>query len=162
MNEFEEGDRNQKHPGSPLMKLRLFIFALLSAMIGSACVHPRFSASGVWVGTARIIIEAEGQKLAKTSEFRFDLKPYGRCTVTIKSSWDVDGAETVAEFDGTWEQRSNSVAVHYNLLDEKNTTTGYATTPRDWNEVQHIFRYDKSGTGLKGTINEVHVQLNRR
>lgn len=162
MNEFEAEDRNQKLPGSSLMTLRLFIFTLLSAMVGSACVHPRFSASGVWVGKARIVIEAEGQNLTKSSEFRFNLRPDGRCTVTIKSLWEVDGAETVAEFDGTWEQRSNSVAVHYNLLDEKNTTTSYATTPRDWNEVQHVFRYDKSGTGLKGTIDEVQVQLIRR
>ena len=97
----------KKHPRLPLMTLRLFIPVLFVALIGSACVHSHFSADGVWIGTARTTIEAEGQKLRKSSVYRFDLKPDGTCSISVESFWEVDGTKTVDEFEGSWEQRSN-------------------------------------------------------
>jgi len=135
---------------------------LLTALVGSACVHPRFSATGVWIGKARIAIEAEGQKLMKSCVYRFDFKPNGTCTVMVKSVWAIDGAKTISEFRGTWEQRLNAITVKYNSLDEKNTTQRYATTPRNWNEVQHVFQYGERGSELIGSIHEVQVYLTRK
>ena len=143
------------------MTLRLFISVLFVASLGSACVHSRFSADGVWIGTARTTIEAEGQKLMKSSVYRFDLKPDGTCSISVESFWEVDGTKTVDEFEGSWEQRSNLLTVKYNLLDRKNADAKYATTPRDWNEVQHVFHIDASGKLLKGTIDDAQVDLTR-
>ena len=143
------------------MTLRLFIPVLFVALIGSACVHSRFSADGVWIGTTRTTIEAEGQKLRKSSVYRFDLKPDGTCSISVESFWEVDGTKTVDEFEGSWEQRSKLITVKYNLLDRKNANAKYATTPRDWNEVQHVFHIDALGKLLKGTIDEAQVDLTR-
>ena len=126
------------------MTLRLFISVLFVASLGSACVHSRFSADGVWIGTTRTTIEAEGQKLMKSSVYRFDLKPDGTCSISVESFWEVDGTKTVDEFEGSWEQRSNLLTVKYNLLDRKNADAKYATTPWDWNEVKHVFHIDAS------------------
>ena len=151
----------KKHPKLPLMTLRLFIPVLFVALIGSACVHSRFSADGVWIGTARTTIEAEGQKLRKSSVYRFDLKPDGTSSISVESFWEVDGTKTVDEFEGTWEQRSNALTMKYNLLDRKNADAKYATTPRDWNEVRHVFQIDATEKRLKGTIDEAQVDLTR-
>ena len=143
------------------MTLRLFIPVLFVALIGSACVHSRFSADGVWIGPARTTIEAEGQKVRTSSVYRFDLKPDGTCSISVESFWEVDGTKTVDEFEGTWEQRSNALTVKYNLLDRKNADAKYATTPRDWNEVRHVFQIDATEKRLKGTIDEAQVDLTR-
>ena len=143
------------------MTLRLFIPVLFIALIGSACVHPRFSVEGVWIGKTHTSIEAEGQKLRKSSVYRFDLKPDGTCSISVESFWEVDGTKTVDEFEGSWEQRSSLLTVKYNLLDRKNADAKYATTPRDWNEVKHVFHIDASGKLLKGTIDEAQVDLTR-
>ena len=80
----------------------------------------------------------------------------------VKSVWAIDGAKTISEFRGTWEQRLNAITVKYNSLDEKNTTQRYATTPRNWNEVQHVFQYGERGSELIGSIHEVQVYLTRK
>ena len=97
----------------------------------------------------------------KSSFYRFDLKPDGTCSISVESFWEVDGTKTVDEFEGSWEQRSNLLTVKYNLLDRKNADAKYATTPRDWNEVKHVFHIDASGKLLKGTIDEAQVDLTR-
>ena len=145
----------------PLLTLRLFISVLFVASLGLACVHSRFSADGAWIGKARSTIEAEGQKLMKSSVYRFDLKPDGNCSISVESFWEVDGTKTVDEFEGTWEQRSNALTVKYNLLDRKNADAKYATTPRGWNEVRHVFQIDATEKRLKGTIDEAQVDLTR-
>ena len=151
----------KKHPILPLMTLRLFISVLFVASLGSACVHSRFSADGAWIGKARTTIEAEGQKLIKSSFYRFDLKPDGTCSISVESFWEVDGTKTVDEFEGSWEQRSNALTVKYNLLDRKNADAKYATTPRGWNEVRHVFQIYATEKRLKGTIDEAQLDLTR-
>ena len=151
----------KKHPILPLMTLRLFISVLFVASLASACVHSRFSADGAWIGKARTTIEAEGQKLIKSSFYRFDLKPDGTCSISVESFWEVDGTKTVDEFEGSWDQRSNLLTVKYNLQDRKNADAKYATTPRHWNEVRHVFQIDTTEKRLKGTIDEAQVDLTR-
>ena len=97
----------------------------------------------------------------KSSVYRFDLKPDGTCSISVESFWEVDGTKTVYGFEGTWEQRSNALTVKYNLLDRKNADAKYATTPRDWNEVRHVFQIDATEKRLKGTIDEAQVDLTR-
>ena len=143
------------------MTSRLFILTLFISLLATACVHQRGVVSGIWIGKARTAIEAEGQTLMKSSTYRYELNPDGTCTVTVNSLWEIDGAETVSEFSGIWEQHAQTITVKYNLLDEKNASADYATTPRDWNEVRHVFEFVDSGAGLLGMIDKKTVHLTR-
>ena len=72
--------------------------------------------------------------------------------------WDIDGLETKDEFEGSWHQESTLVTVQYNLLDEKKVSD-YATTPRNWNEVRHVFTFDSKLMNMKGKYKNTEITL---
>ena len=96
--------------------------------------------------------------MQKISNYYYTLHQDGSCTIIVKTIWDIDGLETRGEFEGSWHKKSNLVTVQYNLLDEKKVSD-YATTPRNWNEVRHVFTIDNKLMNMNGKIEDTEITL---
>jgi len=96
--------------------------------------------------------------MQKTSNYQYTLYQDGYCTIFVINIWDNDGLETRNEFKGLWHQESNIVTVQYNLLDEKKVSS-YATTPRNWNEVRHVFTINNNLINMNGKIEGTEINL---
>ena len=94
--------------------------------------------------------------MKKTSNYQYTLYQDGYCTIYVKNIWDIDRLETRSEFKGLWYQESNIVNVQYNLLDEKKVSS-YATSPRNWNEVRHVFTINNNF--MNGKIEGTEINL---
>ena len=134
------------------------LFQIFLAIFIIGCQKPITSPIGSWKGKAITGIKSEGKKLKKTSNYHYTLHLGGSCTIIVKTIWDIDGLETKDEFEGSWHQESNIVTVQYNLLDEQKVSD-YATTPRNWNEVRHVFTFDSKLMNMKGRYKNTEITL---
>ncbi|MEE2614356.1 MAG: hypothetical protein VYC62_02085 [Verrucomicrobiota bacterium] len=141
-------------------QIKKLLFPTFSAIIIIGCLKPINSPVGSWKGKAITGINSEGKKMKKTSNYHYTLHQGGSCTIIVKTIWDIDGLETKDEFEGSWHQESNRVTVQYNLLDEKKVAD-YATTPRNWNEVRHVFTIDSKLMNMNGNLESTEITLVR-
>ena len=141
-------------------QIKKLLFPTFSAIIIIGCLKPINSPVGSWKGKAITGINSEGKKMKKTSNYHYTLHQGGSCTIIVKTIWDIDGLETKDEFEGSWHQESNIVTVQYNLLDEKKVSD-YATTPRNWNEVRHVYKINNDSIHMHGEIEKTKVKLEK-
>jgi hypothetical protein len=141
-------------------QIKKLLFPTFSAIIIIGCLKPINSPVGSWKGKAITGINSEGKKMKKTSNYHYTLHQGGSCTIIVKTIWDIDGLETKDEFEGSWHQESNIVTVQYNLLDEKKVSD-YATTPRNWNAVRHVFTIDSKLMNMNGKLESTEINLVR-
>ncbi len=141
-------------------QIKKLLFPTFSAIIIIGCLKPINSPVGSWKGKAITGINSAGKKMKKTSNYHYTLNQGGSCTIIVKTIWDIDGLETKDEFEGSWHQESNIVTVQYNLLDEKKVSD-YSTTPRNWNEVRHVFTIDSKLMNMNGKLESTEITLVR-
>ena len=139
-------------------QIKKLLFSIFSAFIIIGCVKTINSPVGSWKGEIETTIDSQGGKMKKTSNYQYTLYQDGYCTIYVKNIWDIDGLKTRSEFKGLWHQESNIVTVQYNLLDEKKVSS-YATTPRNWNEVRHVFTINYKLMNMNGKIEGKEINL---
>ena len=141
-------------------QIKRLLFLIFSAFIIIGCIKTINSPVGSWNGEIETTIDYQGVKMQKTSNYQYTLYQDGYCTIFVINIWDNDGLETRNEFKGLWHQKSNIVTVQYNLLDEKKVYT-YATTPRNWNEVRHVFTINNNSMNMNGKIEGAEINLEK-
>ena len=141
-----------------MYQIKNLLFATFSSIIIIGCLKPIHSPVGSWKGKVITGINSEGGEMQKISNYHYTLHQDGSCTIIVKTIWDIDGLETRGEFEGSWHKESNFVTVQYNLLDEKKVSD-YATTPRNWNEVRHVFTIDNKLLNMNGKIEDTEITL---
>ena len=139
-------------------QIKRLLFPIFSAFIIIGCIKTINSPVGSWNGEIETTIDYQGVKMQKTSNYQYTLYQDGYCTIFVINIWDNDGLETRKEFKGLWHQESNIVTVQYNLLDEKKVSS-YATTPRNWNEVRHVFTINNNLINMNGKIEGTEINL---
>ncbi len=115
---------------------------------------------GSWKGEIKTEIDSEGKKMQHTSKYNYTLNKDGSCSIIVETIWDIDGFKTKNEFEGSWQQESNTITVNYNLLDNKKVSD-YATTPRNWNEVRHVYKINNDSIHMHGEIEKTKVKLEK-
>ena len=141
-------------------QIKRLLFLIFSAFIIIGCIKTINSPVGSWNGEIETTIDYQGVKMQKTSNYQYTLYQDGYCTIIVKNKWHFDGLETRNEFRGLWHQESNIVTVQYNLLDEKKVSS-YATTPRNWNEVRHVFTINNNFMNMNGKIEGAEINLEK-
>ena len=139
-------------------QIKKILILIFSVIVIFGCQKTINSPVGSWKGLVITGINSEGKKMKKTSNYHYILHPDRSCTIIVKTMWDIDGLETKDEFEGSWHQESTLVTVQYNLLDEKKVSD-YATTPRNWNEVRHVFTFDSKLMNMKGKYKNTEITL---
>ena len=141
-----------------MYQIKKLLFPTFSAVIIIGCLKPINSPVGSWKGNLITETNSEGKKMKKSISYHYALHQDGYCTIIVETIWDIDGLKTKYEFEGSWHQKSNTVTVQYNLLDEKNVSD-YATTPRNWNEVRHVFTIDNKLINMNGKLENTEITL---
>ena len=142
-------------------QIKKLLLSIFSVFIIVGCVKTINSPVGSWKGEVETTTDSQGGKMKKTSNYQYTLYQGGYCTIYVKHIWDIDGLETKNEFKGLWYQKANIVTIEYNLLDEKKVSS-YATTPRNWNEVRHVFIIKNNLMKMNGKIEGTEINLEKK